>query len=179
MTDIEKAYQESLDYIYSFIDFSMKRNLRNAEKNFKIERMQAFMHLLGDPQFDYKVVHVAGTKGKGSVSAFCASALKEAGYKVGLYTSPHMIEFAERIRINGEMITREAVVRIVEKLKKIVVQIPEITTFELTPALGFLYFSEQHVDIAVIEVGLGGRLDATNVVDPLLSVITAISYDHT
>ena len=179
MTDIEKAYQESLDYIYSFIDFSMKRNLRNAEKNFKIERMQAFMHLLGDPQFDYKVVHVAGTKGKGSVSAFCASALKAAGYKVGLYTSPHMIKFTERIRINGEMITREAVVRIVEKLKKIVVQIPEITTFELTTALGFLYFSEQHVDIAVIEVGLGGRLDATNVVDPLLSVITAISYDHT
>jgi dihydrofolate synthase/folylpolyglutamate synthase len=179
MTDIEKAYQESLDYLYSFIDFSMKRNLRNAEKNFKIERMQAFMHLLGDPQFDYKVIHVAGTKGKGSVSAFCASAIQAAGFKVGLYTSPHMIEFTERIRINGEMITRDAVVSIVDKLKKVVAQIPEVTTFELTTALGFLYFSEQHVDIAVIEVGLGGRLDATNVVDPLISVITAISYDHT
>ena len=179
MTDIEKAYQESLDYIYSFIDFSMKRNLRNAEKNFKIERMHAFMHLLGDPQFDYKVIHVAGTKGKGSVSAFCASAIQAAGYKVGLYTSPHMIEFNERIRINGEMITREAVVRIVDKLKAVVAQIPDVTTFELTTALGFVYFSEQQVDIAVIEVGLGGRLDATNVVDPLISVITAISFDHT
>jgi len=179
MTDIAKSYQEALDYIYSFIDFSMKRNLRNAEKNFKIERMHAFMHLLGDPQFDYNVIHVAGTKGKGSVSALCASAIQAAGYKVGLYTSPHMIEFTERILVNGEMITREAVARIVKKLKEAVIQVPEVTTFELTTALAFMYFSEQQVDIAVIEVGLGGRLDATNVVDPLISVITSISYDHT
>jgi len=179
MADIEKAYQEALDYIYSFIDFSMKRNLRNAEKNFKIERMHAFMHLLGDPQFDYKVIHVAGTKGKGSVSALCASAIQAAGYKVGLYTSPHMIEFTERIRVNGDMITRAAVARIVKNLKKAVTQVPEVTTFELTTALAFMYFSEQQVDIAVIEVGLGGRLDATNVVDPLISVITSISFDHT
>jgi len=179
MVDLEKAYQESLDYIHSFVDYSIKRNLRNADRNFKIDRMTRFMHLLKDPQLNYPVIHVAGTKGKGSVSAMCASVLQEAGYKVGLYTSPHMEEFSERIQVNGEHITKEAMARIIAKLKVAVLDVPDITTFELVTALGFLYFDEVGVDIAVIEVGLGGRLDATNIVDPLVSVITTISFDHT
>ena len=172
-------YQKSLDFIYSFIDHSIKRNLRNAADKFKLERMVHFMRLLDDPHKKYKIIHVAGTKGKGSVSAFCASVLKAAGYNVGLYTSPHMEEFSERIRVNNEEITRREFVQLVEKIKPLVDQVPEITTFELTTALGFLYFAEKAVDVAVVEVGLGGRLDATNIVDPLISVITSISYDHT
>lgn len=173
------AYQHALDYIYSFIDFSLKRNLRNAEANFKIDRMQHFMALLGNPQDSYKIIHVAGTKGKGSVSALCASALKAQGYKVGLYTSPHMQEFTERIQVNGIEIPQDDVARLVEVMKPVIQQVPEITTFELTTAMAFLYFAELKVDVAVLEVGLGGRLDATNVVTPLVSVITSISYDHT
>jgi len=172
-------YQKSLDFIYSFIDYSIKRNLRNAADKFKLERMVQFMRLLGDPHKKYKIIHVAGTKGKGSVSAFCASSLKAAGYNVGLYTSPHMEEFNERIQVNGKEITKQEFVQLVEKIKLLVAQVPEITTFELTTALGFLYFAEKAVDVAVVEVGLGGRLDATNIVDPLISVITSISYDHT
>lgn len=178
-SSLDQAYQESLDFIYSFIDYSMKRNLRNAKRNFKIERMTHFMHLLGDPQNNYKVIHIAGTKGKGSVAAFCANALIAAGYKVGLYTSPHMIEFTERIQVNGRQIQKDAVVRLVSRLRDVAQEVPDITTFELMTALGFLYFADEKVDVAVIEVGLGGRLDATNIVTPLISVITGISYDHT
>ena len=179
MSDLEQAYQQSLDYIYSFIDYEKNRIVRNAEENFKIERMYQFMHLLGDPQLSYKVLHVAGTKGKGSVCAFLASALQAAGYKVGLYTSPHMIDFRERIQVNRAWIDRESLVSITKRLKETAELVLGITTFELTTALGFLYFAEQNVDVAVIEVGLGGRLDATNVVAPLVTVITSISYDHT
>lgn len=178
MDSVEIAYQASLDYIYSFIDYSLKRNLRNAEAKFKLDRMIKFMSLLGNPQNRFKVIHVAGTKGKGSVCSFCASALRSAGYKVGLYTSPHMQEFTERIQVDGEEIDHLSVVRLVETMKKVVPQVPEITTFELTTALGFLYFAEKKIDVAVLEVGLGGRLDATNIVSPLVSVITSISFDH-
>ncbi len=179
MSDLEQEYQQALDYIYSFIDYEKNRVVRNAEENFKIERMHQFMHLLGDPQLSYKVLHVAGTKGKGSVCAFLTGALQAAGYKVGLYTSPHMIDFRERIQVNREWIDQESLVRITKKLKETAELVPGITTFELTTALGFLYFADQNVDVAVIEVGLGGRLDATNVVAPLVTVITSISYDHT
>jgi dihydrofolate synthase/folylpolyglutamate synthase len=179
MEKFDSAYQAALDYIYSFIDFSLKRNLRNAEANFKLDRMARFMSLLGNPQDQYKIIHVAGTKGKGSVCAFCASALRVAGYRVGLYTSPHLEEFTERIQVNGIEIDKISVVKLVEKMKAVVTEVPDITTFELTTAMGFLYFAEQKVDVAVLEVGLGGRLDATNIVNPLVSVITSISYDHT
>ncbi len=179
MEKFDSAYQAALDYIYSFIDFSLKRNLRNAEANFKLDRMARFMSLLGNPQDQYKIIHVAGTKGKGSVCAFCASALRVAGYRVGLYTSPHLEEFTERIQVNGIEIDKISVVKLVEKMKAVVTEVPDITTFELTTAMGFLYFAEQKVGVAVLEVGLGGRLDATNIVNPLVSVITSISYDHT
>ncbi len=127
---------------------------------------------------EYPMIHVAGTKGKGSVCILCASALQQAGYKVGLYTSPHLDDYAERIQINGEFIPHADLVEMVDKIKPYVAAIPELTTFEITTALAFWYFKQQKVDTAVIEVGLGGRLDATNVVHPIVSVITSISYDH-
>ncbi len=178
MVTIDQQYQEALDFLYSFIDYSLKRNFRNAAEKFNLDRMREFMRYLCNPQKDYKIIHVAGTKGKGSVSAFCASVLRAEGYVTGLYTSPHMVEFTERICVNGHQIPKKALVEAVEMIKPITQKVPEITTFELTTALAFHYFSQQKVDYAVFEVGLGGRLDATNIVDPLVSVITSISYDH-
>ena len=178
MQEIEKQYQDSLDFLYSFIDYSLKRNFRNAAEKFNLDRMRDFMHHLGDPQKDYGIIHVAGTKGKGSVSAYCEKILTEEGYVTGLYTSPHMIDFRERIRINGRLISKVDLVNIVNQLKPLTEKVPEITTFELMTALAFVYFSQENVDYALVEVGLGGRLDATNIVDPIVSVITSISYDH-
>ena len=178
MNALEQSYQESLDFIYSFVDFSMKRHVDDSHHFFKLDRMRKFAELLDNPQDNYPSIHVTGTKGKGSVASLCASALQAAGYKVGLYTSPHLQEFTERIQINGMEIDKAELVTLVNRLRPLTQQVPEITTFELTTALGFLYFAEQQVDIAVIEVGLGGRLDATNIINPLVSVITPISYDH-
>lgn len=178
MTDLDAAYQHTLDYLYSFVDYSLTRNLRNLPEKFNLDRMRALMQRLDNPHQKYPVIHVAGTKGKGSTSAMIASALQAAGYRVGFYSSPHLIEFTERVQVNRQEISREALVSIVEQLKPHIATIPELTTFELTTAIAFLYFQQQNVDIAVLEVGLGGRLDATNIVTPLLSVITSISYDH-
>lgn len=179
MDNLEQAYQESLDFIYSFIDFSMKRHLDDSHRFFKLDRMHQMMDLLGNPQDKFLSIHVAGTKGKGSTASLCASALKAAGYEVGLYTSPHLQEFTERIQINGSQIDHQTLVNLTARLRPLTLEVPEITTFELTTALAFQYFYENKVNIAVIEVGLGGRLDATNIVNPLVSVITPISYDHT
>jgi len=175
MTD---TYQEALDYLYSFVDYSLTRNLRYSPDKFDLSRMADLLEWLGNPHRQYPVFHVAGTKGKGSTSAFIASSLGAAGYKVGFYISPHLHEFTERIQIDRREIAREALSKLVEQVKPYVAQVPRLTTFEITTAIGFLYFAQQKVDVAVIEVGLGGRLDATNVVTPLLSVITSLSYDH-
>jgi dihydrofolate synthase/folylpolyglutamate synthase len=137
-----------------------------------------FMQLLGSPQDQFPSIHIAGSKGKGSVSAFCASVLQTAGYKVGLYTSPHLKDFEERIQINQIPIPRPTLVEYVEEIKETVSSVPGLTTFEIMTGLGFLYFSRQEVDLAVVEVGLGGRLDATNIITPLVSVITALYLDH-
>ncbi len=179
MTDIEVEYQETLDYLYSFVDYSLTRSLRYSPEKFDLGRMCALMEDLGNPHKGYPVVHVAGTKGKGSTAAMIASVLQAAGYKVGFYTSPHLIDFAERIQIDRQPIQHADLVRMVKILKPSVERIERLTTFELTTAAAFLYFWKEKVDIAVIEVGLGGRLDATNVVDPLLAVITSLSLDHT
>lgn len=176
--DIEKAYQDSLDYLYSYIDYSLTKALRYSPEKFDLQRMKVLLERLGDPQDNFPVIHIAGTKGKGSVSAFCASALKAAGYQVGLYTSPHLQDFTERIQINDQPISHADLADLVEQIKPVVEKIPQLTTFELTTAIAFLYYSKMKVDCAVIEVGLGGRLDATNLVKPLLSVITTISFDH-
>jgi dihydrofolate synthase/folylpolyglutamate synthase len=141
--------------------------------------MYTLMQSLDNPQNDYPSIHVAGSKGKGSVSAFCATALQTEGYKVGLYTSPHLRDFEERIQINDEPISRSDLVEFVDEIKPYVSAIPRLNTFEITTAIAFWYFSRKGVDIAVIEVGLGGRLDATNVITPKVSVITALFLEHT
>ncbi|MCL4274984.1 MAG: bifunctional folylpolyglutamate synthase/dihydrofolate synthase [Anaerolineales bacterium] len=176
--DIETKYNQALDYLYSFVDYSLKHSSELAKADFNLDRMFALMESLGEPQKKYPIIHVAGTKGKGSVSALCASALRAAGYKVGLYTSPHLEDYTERIRINGEPISHEQLIELVEEIKPYVAKIPKLTTFEITTALGFMAFAKFGVDAAVLEVGLGGRLDATNVVTPKVSVITSLSYDH-
>ena len=174
-----ERYQLALDYIYSFVDFSRTHQENLSPENFDLSRMTRFMDLLGSPQDDFPCLHIAGSKGKGSVSAFCASVLEKAGYQVGLYTSPHLKDFEERIQINQQPMNRDRLVSLVEEIKPAVSQVPGLTTFEIMTGLGFLYFARQSVDIAVIEVGLGGRLDATNVVTPLVSVITSLYLDHT
>src|SRR4030095_1164106 len=145
---------------------------------FNLDRMFALMEELGNPQTKYPISHVAGTKGKGSVAALCASALKAAGHKTGLYSYPHLWDYVERIQINGEPISHDQLVELVEEVKPAVAKIPKLTTFEITTAIGFLAFAKNNVKAAVIEVGLGGRLDATNVLRPKVSVITSLSYDH-
>ncbi len=179
MKNGDVAYKDALEYLYSFVDFSMQKSDTYSPERFKLERMQALVASMGDPQTAYPSIHVAGTKGKGSVCILCASALHEAGYKVGLYTSPHLDDYAERIQVDGQFIPHASLVEMVEAIKPFVAAIPELTTFEITTALALMYFKQQKVDTAVIEVGLGGRLDATNVVIPVVSVITSISYDHT
>ena len=130
------------------------------------------------PHTNFKTIHIAGTNGKGSCSHSLASILQEAGYKVGLYTSPHLVDFRERIRVNGQCISKERVVKFVKDERKFFEPLHP-SFFELTTALAFKYFDEQKVDIAIIEVGLGGRLDCTNIISPILSIITNISFDHT
>ncbi|MBN1535287.1 MAG: bifunctional folylpolyglutamate synthase/dihydrofolate synthase [Anaerolineales bacterium] len=177
--EIEKNYQEALDYLYSFVDYSLSKSFRYSPVKFELTHIESLVKALGNPQNRYPTIHIAGTKGKGSIAAMCSSVLKAAGYKVGLYTSPHLHDYAERIQVNGTPISHQDLIDLLEEIKPIVNTIPEITTFEITTALGFLYFARQQVDVAVVEVGLGGRLDATNVVMPVVSVITSISYDHT
>jgi dihydrofolate synthase/folylpolyglutamate synthase len=178
MSDIETRYNQALDYLYSFVDYSLKHSSELAKAEFNLDRMFALMEELGDPQAKYPIIHVAGTKGKGSVSALCASALQAAGYRTGLYTSPHLLDYVERIQVDGEPISHEQMIDLVEEVKPAVAKIPKLTTFEITTALGLLAFSRNDVNAAVIEVGLGGRLDATNIVTPRVSVITSLSYDH-
>jgi len=173
------AYQESLDYLYSFVDYSLERSYRYSAEVFDLARMRELLRRLGDPQFDYPTVHIAGTKGKGSVSSLIASSLFAAGHRTGLYTSPHLVRFTERIRIDGEEIPEPDLAALVEEMKPHVAEVPGLTTFELVTAVGFLHFARRAVDVAVIEVGLGGRLDATNVLTPRVCVVTSLSYDHT
>lgn len=176
--DTETAYNRALDYLYSYVDYSLKKSSELAKAHFELGRMRALAELLGNPQEAYPIIHVAGTKGKGSTSALAASALQAAGYRTGLYTSPHLQDYTERIQVNGRPISHARLVELVDEIKPAVAKIPKLTTFEITTALGFLYFAREKVDAAVIEVGLGGRLDATNIVTPRVSVITSLSYDH-
>jgi dihydrofolate synthase/folylpolyglutamate synthase len=178
MTDTEIAYNQALDYLYSFVDYSLKHISELAKAEFNLDRMYALMQELGNPQKKYPIIHVAGTKGKGSVAALSASALKAAGYRTGLYTSPHLWDYVERIQIDGAPISHEQLIELVEEVKPAVARIPKLTTFEITTAVGLLAFAKNDVNAAVIEVGLGGRLDATNIVTPQVSVITSLSYDH-
>jgi len=163
---------ETLAYLYGLERFGMV---------FGLENITRLVQTLGDPHLDLKVIHVGGTNGKGSVSAMMASILQEEGYQVGLYTSPHLVSFTERIQINGAEITWAEVVELTDLLRRRVEEEhipPRFTFFDFTTALAMYYFARRKVDIAILEVGLGGRLDSTNVVRPLITVITNISRDH-
>lgn len=169
-------YQETLNYLYNSTPVfehvgavAYKEGLQNT-----LALDKHFNH----PHTNFKTIHIAGTNGKGSCSHSLASILQEAGYKVGLYTSPHLVDFRERIRVNGQCISKERVVKFVKDERKFFEPLHP-SFFELTTALAFKYFDEQKVDIAIIEVGLGGRLDCTNIISPILSIITNISFDHT
>ena len=168
-------YQESIDYLFGQVPM-FQRVGANAYKP-GLDTSIALAAMYGNPQDSFKTIHVAGTNGKGSVSHTIAAILQESGYKVGLYTSPHLVDFRERIRVNGEMIPRENVVEFVEKYKSLTHDLHP-SFFELTMMMAFDYFRNAKVDVAVIEVGLGGRLDSTNIITPELCVITNISFDH-
>jgi dihydrofolate synthase/folylpolyglutamate synthase len=177
---VEKmTYQQALDYLYSFIDYSLQRTYQYSANTFDLGRMHALLALLGDPHRRYAVIHIAGTKGKGSVAAMAESILRAAGHRTGFFISPHLIDFCERIRSGGVPIPHERLAATVASLRPYVEKVPGLTTFEITTAAAFLYFREEKADAVVAEVGLGGRLDATNVVTPLVAVITSLSYDHT
>jgi len=169
-------YQETLDYIYSKLP--MYHLVGSAAYKTDITNTVALCGLLGNPQNKFRSVHIAGTNGKGSVSHFLASILQENGYKTGLFTSPHLKDFRERIRINGKKIPEEKVISFVEQNQSSLDSL-ETSFFEWTSGLAFDYFAEEKVDVAVIETGLGGRLDSTNIITPELSVITNIGLDHT
>ncbi|MGN0207798.1 MAG: bifunctional folylpolyglutamate synthase/dihydrofolate synthase [Muribaculaceae bacterium] len=168
-------YQESIDYLFGQVPM-FQRVGANAYKP-GLDTSISLAAMYGNPQDSFKTIHVAGTNGKGSVSHTIAAILQESGYKVGLYTSPHLVDFRERIRVNGEMIPRENVVEFVEKYKSLTHDLHP-SFFELTMMMAFDYFRSAKVDVAVIEVGLGGRLDSTNIITPELCVITNISFDH-
>ena len=168
-------YQETLEYLYS--QLPMFHRIGAAAYKADLKNTIEICNLLGNPQNKFKSIHIAGTNGKGSVSHFLASILQENGYKVGLYTSPHLKDFRERIKINGKEIPTEKVTAFVEKYKSSFDSIKP-SFFEWTVGLAFSYFAEEKVDVAVIETGLGGRLDSTNIITPELSIITNISWDH-
>jgi dihydrofolate synthase/folylpolyglutamate synthase len=167
-----KAYQRSLDYLYGLERFGMIFDLTQVEKILKA---------IDEPHQEVQAIHIGGTNGKGSTAAMIASILQKEGYRVGLYTSPHLLRFTERIKVNGKEIERDEVVELAEWMRERIeaagITLP-FTFFDFTTSMAFLYFKQKMVDLAILEVGLGGRLDSTNVVDPLLSIITNIDKDH-
>lgn len=172
-------YHEALRYLYGLVDYEKRRIEHYSPREFKIERVAAFLDQLGNPHREYPTVHIAGTKGKGSVSAMLASIAQVGGLRTALYTSPHLHTYRERMQIDGESIPRDELATLLTEIRPVVESVEGLTLFEVTTALAFLYFARQKVDLAVVEVGLGGRLDATNVVIPEISVITSLSLDHT
>jgi len=180
----EQSYQEALDYLNQFVNYEKKIAEQYAPEKMDPLRPHRLLSLLHNPHQQYPTLHIAGTNGKGSVAMMCANSLHWAGLRVGLYTSPHLVDFRERFRILTPddpegLIPHEEFVAVVNELRSAAAHIPAITWFELVTAVAFTYFARQKVDVAVIEVGLGGRLDATNVITPLVSVITSVSLDHT
>jgi dihydrofolate synthase/folylpolyglutamate synthase len=174
------TYQEALAYLYSLTNYE-RVSLGSATytpESLNLERMRDLLAALGNPHERYKTIHIAGTKGKGSTAAMLTSCLRQLGLHVGLYTSPHLSTFRERVQVDGALISREDVTALAARIQALAANIPGITTFEAATALGFTYFAQQNVDWAVVEVGLGGRLDATNVINPQLSMITSLSFDH-
>ncbi|WP_298869439.1 folylpolyglutamate synthase/dihydrofolate synthase family protein [uncultured Gimesia sp.] len=180
-----EKYQESLDFLFGRLNYERMGSSKYSTKDFKLGRMRELLKLLGNPQASVDTIHIAGTKGKGSTSAMIAEMLTAAGYRTGLFTSPHVTNYRERILIDGCQIEPEQLVALVTEIAQAVEQMDHgpgkmnPTFFELTTALAWMHFRQQQIDYAVMEVGLGGRLDSTNICEPLATVITNISYDHT
>lgn len=169
-------YQQTINYLYTRLPMFSRTGASAITKD--LSNTLSLCKLLNNPENKFKSIHIAGTNGKGSTSHMLAAVLQTAGYKTGLYTSPHLKDFRERIRLNGVMISEQAVIDFVETHKKDIERL-NLSFFEMTVGLAFDYFARQEVDIAIIETGLGGRLDSTNVITPLLSIITNIGWDHT
>lgn len=168
-------YEETLDYLYHKLPMFSRIGEAAIKKD--LTNTIALCEFLKNPHTKFKTIHIAGTNGKGSVAHMLASVLQEVGYKTGLYTSPHLKDFRERIKINGKPCKEKFVIKFTEKIKP-QIEIIQPSFFEITVAMAFEYFAHKKVDIAIIETGLGGRLDSTNIITPVLSVITNISYDH-
>ncbi len=174
------TFPNAVRYLLDRVDYERQRVIRYDEKTFKLDRMKRLLEELGNPHHEVKFVHVAGTVGKGSTVAMIASILQGCGYGVGMYTSPHVTDIRERIAINGQWIGKTDFTELGKQVAEAAEEMDfEPTFFELVTAMAFKHFAEQAVDIAIIEVGLGGRLDSTNVIKPEVSVITQIDYDHT
>ena len=172
------AYREALRKIFERANWERGDQLPYGDRVWRLDRVLELLSQFGDPHRKYRSVHIAGTKGKGSTTAMIDAILRAAGYRTGMYTSPHLHTFRERIRLDGEPIPEEQVTRLVEGMLPVLVERPEVTVFEIMTALAMLYYAQQEVDFGVFEVGLGGRLDATNVLAPMVSVLTSISMDH-
>lgn len=187
-----RAYAEAMQFLLGRIDYERATAAVSPPRDFRLDRMQELLRRLGSPHQKFPTIHVAGTKGKGSCAAMTASILAAAGYRAGLYTSPHLHRLEERIVVDGESCTADDLVSLVDRLRDVVAELDALpaaadgspsplsspTWFEITTAMALLHFACRQVDLAVVEVGLGGRLDSTNVIHPLVSIITSISYDH-
>jgi dihydrofolate synthase/folylpolyglutamate synthase len=173
------GYVKAMRFLDTLTDFERLRIVRYNTQNFDLDRMRTLLKKLGNPHEQFKSVHIAGTKGKGSTCAMIANMLQANGYKVGVYSSPHLVDMRERIQINGEMIPHADFARLIRLVEPIVLKMkPMATFFDVITAVAFKYFAENEVDIAVVETGLGGRLDSTNVLKPEITGITSISKDH-
>lgn len=164
-----KSYQSVLEYLYGLNRHGIKLGL---------DPTVTLLKQLGNPHHHYVSLHIGGTNGKGSTAVMVATILQAAGYRVGLYTSPHLVEFRERVRVQGALISKDRVIDLTSRIQSLAGSSHSLTFFEFTTAMAFQFFADEHIDVAVIEVGMGGRLDATNVLDPLGSLITNISFDH-
>jgi len=172
-------YTETIAYLHSLIDYEKMRLDRYTPETHNLARVEQLLAAVGNPQAHFPSVHIAGTKGKGSTAAMCEACLRAAGYRTGFYISPHLHTFRERIQVDRQNIAREKVIALVEEIRPHVERIPGVTYFEAITAMGLLHFARSKVDVAVVEVGLGGRLDATNILTPQVSVITSLSLEHT
>jgi dihydrofolate synthase/folylpolyglutamate synthase len=173
-----RTYQEALAYLNQFINYERTQPQRYAPETLSLDRVNRLLERLGRPDRAYHSIHIAGTKGKGSTAAMIESCLRAAGYRTGFYTSPHLHTFRERMRVDNDYISREDFAQLVDELEPQLQAVEGVTWFEITTTLAFMFYARSQIDVAVLEVGLGGRFDATNVVTPLVAVITSLSMDH-
>jgi dihydrofolate synthase/folylpolyglutamate synthase len=176
-----KTYDEAIKYLFNRTNYEQEKHLRYNIDTFNLKRMESLLSLVGNPQTKVDTVHIAGTKGKGSTATMLANMLEANGYKVGLYTSPHVVDLHERIMVNSEMISKTAMLSLLNRIYKAVETVSKTsnpTFFEIMTALAFMHFADTKADVAVIETGLGGRLDSTNVIKPKVVGITNLSFDH-